>query len=909
MPATPSPALRPDFAARLTRRAPWVVAFGWLVARALTLPWIGPDGQVQAWFDAVGTLVENGSVPPLDLARGLVPTTVALLALPRLISSDVAGFARWLAAEQAVFDVALLVVLYRAVLRRGGDEARLRAVGCGLAYAGLTFLVGPVLFARCDLVPALAIAIALDDGARDRRGWRTDVAMAIAFASDAALLVVPLLVPWLVGLRRRWPARLGALVALATWIPMVSLRAGHPPSLSITSTASNLIALAASVLPIEPAVETLQGSKWIGGDAGGWAASLCFLLAGGAGLAVTVALWRRLRERVPLVDADAHVTLAVLVAGLAFLVLGPAPRGSRLAWILPPFVLWIARREGAGRRAAWLVVSAFVMTRIVGTGYLHELGQLEVFPTLLQLARNGLLAAAMGVTLALAARPGCRALQGSVPPRAWLGLATFAALAWVVLANTAVIVNNDVFLQLRVGGDLVATHLFPRVDTYSALAAGRPFIAHEWLASVVFFAVDSVGGAAGLALLQPVAALAIALLMLRALAPRDRSLVYVLPFFLACVGVVASRAMVRPHLFSLVALAAVMSALGRWRRTGRWVGLLWLVPVQIAWANLHGEYPLGPLFVLAAAGGVGLGVAFPRLQGTGESRRHGWADVASLAGIGSLMAAATLVNPYGVDLVAFSARMFEGNAYIKQAVFEWGPTFTAGRWSFYGFDVYVVLLVLLWAGIALRWRTVHALDVVLAAIATFISVRAIRFLPVLAIVGFPVLVQTWAAILADAFHPFSLRRRPALELALAALLVGTTLAYGFAYDRNEHRPLGLGVGGDLPYDEVAFLRDGGYQGVVFNEFGDGALLIHDLAPRIRPVMDSRIDIYGEELWNEYREASRTGPAFSAFLKAHQVNLVLRTFDPSNRIVYETLATDAAWTLAFRTKARFLFVRK
>ena len=146
-------------------------------------------------------------------------------------------------------------------------------------------------------------------------------------------------------------------------------------------------------------------------------------------------------------------------------------------------------------------------------------------------------------------------------------------------------------------------------------------------------------------------------------------------------------------------------------------------------------------------------------------------------------------------------------------------------------------------------------------------------------------------------------------IAVAALLIGTTLAYGFAYDRNEHRPLGVGFGGDLPYDEVAFLRDGGYQGVVFNEFGDGALLIRDLAPRIRPVMDSRIDIYGEELWNEYLDASRTEAAFRTFVKAHQVNLVLRTFDPSNRIVYETLATDADWTLAFRTKARFLFVRK
>ena len=60
-----------------------------------------------------------------------------------------------------------------------------------------------------------------------------------------------------------------------------------------------------------------------------------------------------------------------------------------------------------------------------------------------------------------------------------------AALGILVVALTFTpITNNDLFLHLLTGRLVLETHEVPRVDDYSALARGRPYVAHEWLAAV-----------------------------------------------------------------------------------------------------------------------------------------------------------------------------------------------------------------------------------------------------------------------------------------------------------------------------------------------------------------------------------------------------------------------------------------
>jgi hypothetical protein len=92
--------------------------------------------------------------------------------------------------------------------------------------------------------------------------------------------------------------------------------------------------------------------------------------------------------------------------------------------------------------------------------------------------------------------------------------AALAALALLLLIlNVTPITNNDLFLHLRTGETILKTGSVPRVDDYSALAGGRPFIAHEWLAGVVFRLVQMALGWNGLILLKALSAIAVAALL------------------------------------------------------------------------------------------------------------------------------------------------------------------------------------------------------------------------------------------------------------------------------------------------------------------------------------------------------------------------------------------------------------
>ena len=92
--------------------------------------------------------------------------------------------------------------------------------------------------------------------------------------------------------------------------------------------------------------------------------------------------------------------------------------------------------------------------------------------------------------------------------------AALLALLLLLLALTLTpITNNDLFIHLKTGETILKTGSVPRVDDYSALARGRPYIAHEWLAGVVFKLVQAAAGWNGLILLKALVGIAVAALL------------------------------------------------------------------------------------------------------------------------------------------------------------------------------------------------------------------------------------------------------------------------------------------------------------------------------------------------------------------------------------------------------------
>src|SRR5437867_2953756 len=79
----------------------------------------------------------------------------------------------------------------------------------------------------------------------------------------------------------------------------------------------------------------------------------------------------------------------------------------------------------------------------------------------------------------------------NVPLRVSLFIA-FAAL--VSLLAIGPIANNDIWLHLETGSLILERGQVPHVDAFTFTRAGAPYIAHEWLAQVLFASLYRLGG-------------------------------------------------------------------------------------------------------------------------------------------------------------------------------------------------------------------------------------------------------------------------------------------------------------------------------------------------------------------------------------------------------------------------------
>ncbi|RYF09709.1 MAG: hypothetical protein EOO40_06430 [Deltaproteobacteria bacterium] len=440
--------------------------------------------------------------------------------------------------------------------------------------------------------------------------------------------------------------------------------------------------------------------------------------------------------------------------------------------------------------------------------------------------------------------------------------------------------------------------------------SGRPFIAHEWLAGVLFFALDWAFGDAGLSFLAAVVALGTFALMYYAFAPKDRKTLWYLPLLLLMSYLVAFRVLVRPHIFTILAQAALMLAAERWRRRGGLAQLWWLVPMQLIWINLHGAALFGPAFIAMLAGCVGVLVVFPRLQAYGaEARTFGKRDIYELAATAVAMSVACIVNPYGTKIVAFSLDLL-GNSYAKTRVWEWTTPFLPTNVTYYWLWLYVSALILLWASVIVRLRFVPLIDLAYAVLVTYLSTRANRFVPDFAIFSFPVVVRAFMHLAQAGLRPSFRVQRPWVELGLATLLFTNCVVYGYAHSAREHRPLiGWGYGGDMPYQEVALIKRLGLKGTIFNEYSDGALIIHELVPNVRPVLDSRIDLYPLDQVEEYDRAYVVPQLFARYLDRHNVNIIMLYQGRAAPRVVQWVEDNPEWRRLSDTNGRLLYIKR
>jgi len=445
----------------------------------------------------------------------------------------------------------------------------------------------------------------------------------------------------------------------------------------------------------------------------------------------------------------------------------------------------------------------------------------------------------------------------------------------------------DFWWHLR-AGQLVATQGIPTTQIFAwTLPAEQPYVYATWLGECLFYLLYDFGG-----LRLPVfarnllATLAFGVVGLEARRRSGSWRLAALALLLA--GLMSSNNLsARTQSWSWLPFTLFVLLLGAY--TARQVGpraLVALPLLMLFWVNAHGAFVLGLALIVLFA----VGETLRRLLKHSGALR--WRELRPLyVALGATLAA-TLLNPVGVGIFAYVARLLT-DAPSQQLVMEWQPPTSE---SFQG-RVFFASLLLLTAVWALGRRRPTLSEVLLVCAFAWLALGGMRYLVWFGMAAMPLLAQSLGL---SQEQPTSARPNSRgrlinlLPLLLMAALLGLLQPWT--------KPLGLlppaynalfvtveGVPGlfanNTPAAATEFLR-ANPGGRLFNEMGYGSYLIWAL-PEQQVFIDPRVELYSFEHWQDY----------SAIGEARDYQRLLARYGADRILLSRALQAELAAALA------------
>jgi hypothetical protein len=431
----------------------------------------------------------------------------------------------------------------------------------------------------------------------------------------------------------------------------------------------------------------------------------------------------------------------------------------------------------------------------------------------------------------------------------------------IFLFAPQVLNDGDTYSHIAAGAWILHHRSVPLTDPFSYTFYGKPWVAHEWLSELLMAVAFRLAGWSGLlTLFAATTALSLGLLaryLLRWLSPLAAAVALevtalsMMPSWLA-----------RPHMLVLPILIlwtlSILAAHGKGRPP--WFAL----PLMLAWANMHGSFVFGIALVLP------FGIEATLRSG------NDWRPAAArwCAFLGCTVAL-TLVNPHGYDGFIFPLRLMSMKHLA--AVQEWAaPDFQTTQ------PVEAALMALfgfcLWRGVRVPLIRLAILMVLL-----HLALSHTRHLMLAGVVGALVMAEPLGRAFGAA--PNVALRPPAGKRWFLPTCISLALAAGLTLGRAAYPPHRT----DGPTSPIAALDHVPVELLstpVLNSYPFGAYLIFR---NIRPFIDGRLDMYGDEFFANYLDMMRPNQVqLIERLRQHDIRWTILSSDSPMPAVMDNL---------------------
>lgn len=454
--------------------------------------------------------------------------------------------------------------------------------------------------------------------------------------------------------------------------------------------------------------------------------------------------------------------------------------------------------------------------------------------------------------------------------------------------------DPDLWGHVRFGQDVLREARLTSIDPYSYVTEGCKWINHEWLTETLFGFVFNQFGATGLVCLK----LAVVVTILGILYVYLSTLGYkVLHAFmvliLTTIMLIPGVQTIRPHLFTYVFFMLTLLVLKK-ADEKKYLYLFCLPPIFALWVNMHGGFLAGltVLFAWAIAHIAG------ELLSPKFSIRN--SQLGLIVGALFLSLCAVLVNPYGVELIAFLLRTATGS---RPDIMEWTPLSIV---SLSGVAYLLTVGITVLSVFSGRSIDKPALLLVWAfmAISPLIASRHLELFAIATVIICAEPIALWwqrydVTFSKEGFANYS--------IGFKSFLIALFLA-GSAYFLSRAIPVWstIKIVDCYPLKVVELLRKVHARGNIANGYDDGEYLIYKLGPALKVSLDGRREtIYPDKAYLENWAFQDGLGNWEELLKNYHTDMVLAG---KARPVFNLMKLKQDWTMVYQDECYGLFAR-
>ena len=464
--------------------------------------------------------------------------------------------------------------------------------------------------------------------------------------------------------------------------------------------------------------------------------------------------------------------------------------------------------------------------------------------------------------------------------------------ALLVISQINTILDADLWWNLKSGEYILKNLEIPRADIFSYTLHGREWVDHAWLSQILFYIIFTLYGCLGLNILKALIVSSCFLILFLISYGGNRKIFYPVFFIMLSVLAFGYRSFVRPELFSYLLFCAFLYILEKEKR------LYFLPFLQILLVNMHGYFILGPLLVFLYAMGEFLSGNKIR------SRKLGYVFLATCA--------AVFINPNfykgAIYPAAVFIKAFTSHKIYMQDVSELMPPARSGFGRYVFFWILAVISSITFLINLKKAKLRHILVFSASFLAAY---TAVRNMPIFIFAAMPlgsINLEERGAI-----KNINARKYYSVLILAICWLIYFFMSGGYYISLNQS---GLRKTESrfsaflMPSGACDFLEKNNIKGRIFNTMDFGPYIGYRFYPEKRIFIDTRTELYGEDLYKFYRRAQNYPKELENLQKEYSFNIALlrHLFSDTARLLKYLYAGDK-WALVYYDRNSAVFLQK